>query len=161
MTIWSLIRICELFFRSKNCSSKRFGQNRLILTFDESCNKTSFVFVIKHIICSYANVTNKILLLKGLPMEFTSIIAFARDSPEIFGYDRSNKTVLWDGSTMSQITKDKLDHLLQITNISTVEHWTRQQVCIGNIAAGNNIGEWFRYLHRSLVTIYHFLDHQR
>ena len=94
-------------------------------------------------------------------MEFTSIIAFAKDSPEIFGYDRSNKTVLWDGSTMLQITKDKLDHLLQITNISTVEHWTRQQVCIGNIAAGNNIGEWFRYLHRSLVTIYHFLDHQR
>ena len=106
-------------------------------------------------------MTNNIYLFTGLPMEFTSIIAFAKDSPEIFGYDRSNKTVLWDGSTMLQITKDKLDHLLQITNISTVEHWTRQQVCTGNIAAGNNIGEWFRYLYKPLVTIYHFWDNQR
>lgn len=74
-------------------------------------------------------------------MEFTSIIAFANNSTEIFGYDRSNNTVLWDGSILLQITKYKLDHLLQITSISTVEHWARQQICKENIAAGNNIGE--------------------
>ena len=86
-------------------------------------------------------LTNKIFLFTGLPMEFTNIIAFAKDSPEIFGHDKSNKTVLWDGSNLLQITKDKLDHLLQITSISTVEHCTRQQICNENIAAGNNIGE--------------------
>lgn len=74
-------------------------------------------------------------------MEFTSIIAFAKDSAEIFGYDRSNSTVLWDGSILLQITKYKLGHLLQTTNISTVEHWARQQICKENITAGNNIGE--------------------